>query len=138
MNSSQLKVVSSGLVIAKVREANRTLCRHHNHSWSVLFTCGMLKLLVVYNIRNALLSFLFWHFHLHILLASLVLCIALSHIETWCILRQYIQLRGRTSSCSPTHRPIIFLKTATIPTYHDISISVPKYIFIAISILLDH
>ena len=77
---------------------------------------------------NALLSFGFWHFHLHILLASSVLCIALSHIETWCLLRQYIQLPRRTSSCSPTHKLIIFLKTATIPTYHGISIAVPRYI----------
>ena len=40
----------------------------------------------------------------------------LSHRD-WCIFREYIQLRGRTSSCSPTHKPIISLKTATIPTY---------------------
>ena len=41
---------------------------------------GTLKQLVVCNIRNALLSFGFWHFHFHILLASSVLRIALSHV----------------------------------------------------------
>ena len=45
-----------------------------------LTICGALKLLVVCNIRNALLSFGFWHFHFHILLASSVLRNALSHI----------------------------------------------------------
>ena len=46
-----------------------------------LTICGTLKLLVVCNIRNALLSFGSWHFHLHILVASSVLCNSLSHIE---------------------------------------------------------
>ena len=46
-----------------------------------LTICGTLKLLVVCNIRNALLRFGFWHFHFHIFLASSVLRIALSHIE---------------------------------------------------------
>jgi hypothetical protein len=53
-----------------------------------------------------MLSYGFWHFHHPYLLASSVLCIAFcSHWEL-CILRQYIQTRGRTSSCSPTHKPI--------------------------------
>ena len=46
-----------------------------------LTICGTLKLLVVCNIQNAVLSFGFWHFHFHILLASSVLRNALSHIE---------------------------------------------------------
>jgi hypothetical protein len=70
----------------------------------------MLNLLVVCNKLVSsfwlMLSYGFWHFHHPNLLASSVLCIALSHIESWCILRQYIQTRGRTSSCSPTHKPI--------------------------------
>ena len=53
-----------------------------------------------------MLSYGFWHFHHPYLLASSVLCIAFcSHWEL-CILRQYIQTRGRTFSCSPTHKPI--------------------------------
>ena len=63
-----------------------------------------------------------------ILLASSVLCFALSHIESWCIFRGYIQTRGSSSSCSPTHKPNIFLKTATIPTYYSICIAIPRYI----------
>ena len=47
MNSAQLKVVPSGLVNAKVGEANGTLCRRHDPSWIVLITCGTSKLLVV-------------------------------------------------------------------------------------------
>ena len=75
-----------------------------------------------------MLSYGFWHFHHLNLLASSVLCIAFcSHWEL-CILRRYIQTRGRTFSCSPTHKPIHLLKTATIPTYHSISIAVPRYI----------
>ena len=46
-----------------------------------LTICGTSKLLVVCNIRNALMSFCSWHFHFHILLASSVLCNALSHTE---------------------------------------------------------
>ena len=92
----------------------------------------MLNLLVVCNKLVSsiwlMLSYGFWHFHHPNLLASSVMCIAFcSHWEL-CILRQYIQTSGRTFSCSPTHKPIHFLKTATIPTYHSISIAVPRYI----------
>ena len=48
------------------------------------------------------------------LLASLVPCIAISHLD---------MIR------SITHKPpYIFLKTATIPTYYGISIAIPRYI----------
>ena len=63
-----------------------------------------------------------------ILLASSVLRISLSHLESWCIFRGYIQTHGRSSSCSSTHKPNIFLKPATIPTYYSIFITVPRYI----------
>ena len=54
-------------------------------------------------------------------LASTVLCIALSHLESWCKPRDTIR--------SITHKPpYIFLKTATIPTYHGISITILRYI----------
>ena len=68
-----------------------------------------------------------WHFHHpYILLASSVPCIALSHLESWCKLRRCIQILGMI--CSVIHKPhYIFLKTATIPTYHGISIAIPRY-----------
>ena len=53
---------------------------------------------------------------IHILLASSVLCIALSHLESWCILHRCIQTLGVI--CSVIINLIkSFLKTATIPTY---------------------
>ena len=75
-----------------------------------------------------MLSYSFWHFHHPNLLASSVLCIAFySHWE-WCILRQYIQTHRRTFLVLLHISPYIFLKTTTIPTYHSISIAVPRYI----------
>ena len=76
----------------------------------ILIMLLMLNLLVVCNKLVSsfwlMLSYGFWHFHHPYLLASSVLCIAFcSHWEL-CILRQYIQPRGRTFSCSPTHKPI--------------------------------
>jgi hypothetical protein len=72
---------------------------------------------------------------IHILLASLVPCIAHSYLETWCILRPCNQPRGMIHSL--THKPhYIFLKTATIPTYHDISIAIPRYIAMQLPWLL--
>ena len=72
---------------------------------------------------------------IHILLASSVPCIALSHLETWCILRRCIQPREMIRSL--THKPsYIFLKTATIPTYHGISIAIPRYIAMQLPLLL--
>ena len=69
-----------------------------------------------------------WHFHHpYILLASSVPCIALSHLESWCKLLRCIQILGMIRSL--IHKPhYIFLKTATIPTYHGISIAIPRYI----------
>ena len=62
-----------------------------------------------------------------ILLASSVPCIALSHLESWCILRRCIQTLGMIRSV--IHKPpYIFLKTATIHTYQGISIAFPRYI----------
>ena len=58
------------------------------------------------------------------MLGSSVLCIALSHIESWCILR----LVGGLHPVLLHISLYIFLKTATIPTYHNISIAVPRYI----------
>ena len=61
------------------------------------------------------------------LLASSVLCIALSHLESWCKLRRASKPRDTIRSI--THKPpYIFLKTATIPTYYGISIAIPRYI----------
>src|SRR3954468_18676731 len=52
----------------------------------------------------------------HIFLASSVPCIALSHLESWRILRRCIQTLGLI--CSVIISLLIsFLKTATIPTY---------------------
>ena len=92
-----------------------------------LTICGTLKLLVVCNIRNALWVLVFGtSTFIFSSLFGASHC-PLSHWD-WCIIREYIQLRGRTFSCSPTHKPTIYLKTATIPTYHGISIAVPRYI----------
>ena len=56
------------------------------------------------------------HSHLPSLLASSVPCIALSHLESWCKLRDASKPRDVIRSI--THKPpYIFLKTATIPTY---------------------
>src|SRR3954463_10947126 len=63
----------------------------------------------------------------HILLASLVPCIALSHLESWCILRRCMQTLGMIRSVIIS-LIISFLKTATIPTYQGISIAFPRYI----------
>src|SRR5439155_18940422 len=52
----------------------------------------------------------------HILLASLVPCIALSHLESWRILHLCIQTLGMIRSVIISLL-ISFLKTATIPTY---------------------
>src|SRR3954466_13498516 len=52
----------------------------------------------------------------HIFLASSVPCIALSHLESWRILRQCIQTLGMIHSIVISLL-ISFLKTATIPTY---------------------
>ena len=69
------------------------------------------------------------------LLASSVPCIALSHIESW----------HKTLPVHPnpvimirsfTHKPpYIFLKTATMPTYYGISIAIPRYIAMQLSII---
>ena len=69
----------------------------------------------------------FWHFHHPNLLASSVLCIALSHIEDCAYFAS--TSKPREMICSLTHKPhYIFLKTATIPTYYSIFIAVPRYI----------
>jgi len=61
------------------------------------------------------------------LLASSVLCIALSHIEDCAYFAS--TSKPREMICSLTHKPhYIFLKTATIPTYYSISIAVLRYI----------
>ena len=61
------------------------------------------------------------------LLASSVPCIALYHLESWCKLHR--PSKPRDIIRSVTHKPpYIFLKTATIPTYHGISIAIPRYI----------
>ena len=61
------------------------------------------------------------------LLASSVPCIALSHLESWCNFAG--ASKPRDTIRSVTHKPpYIFLKTATIPTYHGISIAIPRYI----------
>src|SRR4051812_4948995 len=52
----------------------------------------------------------------HIFLASSVSCIALSHLESWRILRWCIQTLGMIHSVIISLL-ISFLKTATIPTY---------------------
>src|SRR3954471_7143799 len=64
---------------------------------------------------------------IHILLASSVPCIALSHLEIWCKLRRCIQTLGMISSVI-LNLIISFLKTSTIPTYQGISIAFPRYI----------
>src|SRR3954462_8612875 len=63
----------------------------------------------------------------HILLASSVPCIALSHLESWCILCRCIQTLGMIRYVIISLF-ISFLKTATIPTYQGISIAFPRYI----------
>ena len=61
------------------------------------------------------------------MLASSVPCIALSHLESWCNFAGASKPRDMIHSI--THKPhYIFLKTATIPTYHGISIAIPVYI----------
>src|SRR3954468_22162153 len=52
----------------------------------------------------------------HIFLASLVPCIAISHLESWRVLRRCIQTLGIIRSVIISLF-ISFLKTATIPTY---------------------
>ena len=92
----------------------------------------MLNLLVVCNKLVSsfllMLSYGFWHFHHPYLLASSVLCIAFAHIESCAYFASTSKIRGRTFSCSLTHKPIHLPQTATIPTYHSISIAVPRYI----------
>src|SRR3954469_24635778 len=63
----------------------------------------------------------------HIFLASSIPCIALSHLESWRILRRCIQTLGIIRSVIISLL-ISFLKTATIPTYQGISIAFPRYI----------
>src|SRR4051812_14520411 len=63
----------------------------------------------------------------HIFLASSVPCIALSHLESWCILRRCIQTLGMIRSVIISLL-ISFHKTSTIPTYQGISTSFPRYI----------
>ena len=66
------------------------------------------------------------------LLASLVSCIALSHLESWCKLHGASKPRDMIHSI--THKPpYIFLKTATVPTYYGISIAIPRYIAMQLS-----
>ena len=63
----------------------------------------------------------------HNLLASTVLCIALSHLESWCNFAGASKPRDTIRSI--IHKPpYIFLKTATITTYHGISIANLRYI----------
>ena len=92
----------------------------------------MLNLLVVCNKLVSsfllMLSYGFWHFHHPNLLASSVLCIALL------ILRVGAYFTSTSKPVGGLH-PIllhislyIFLKTTTIPTYHNISIAIPRYI----------
>src|SRR3954467_1525094 len=64
---------------------------------------------------------------IHILQASSVPCIALSHLESWCILRRCIQTLGMIRSVILS-LIISFLKTATKPTYQGIFIAFPRYI----------
>ena len=127
MNFAQLKIFLVGSY-CNGRESQRGTCIAATLPLGVSLTiCGTLKLLVfaIYEMHCE-----FWFLALPLPhFASLfgVKQFPLSHWD-WCILREYIQLRGRTSSCSPTHKPTISLKTATIPTYHGISIAVPRYI----------
>src|SRR4051812_4596436 len=66
------------------------------------------------------------------LLASTVLCIALSHLEVGANFAG--ASKPRDTICSITHKPpYIFLKTATIPTYYGISIAIPRYIALQLS-----
>src|SRR3954470_496246 len=63
----------------------------------------------------------------HILLASSVPCISLSHLESCRILRRGIQTLGMIHSVIISLL-ISFLKRATIPTYQGMSIAFPRYI----------
>src|SRR3954466_9305381 len=60
-------------------------------------------------------------------ISGLTPCIALSHLESWRILRRFIQTLGMIRSIIIS-LPISFLKTTTIPTYQGISIAFPRYI----------
>ena len=124
------------IVITKLcwrsRDLTGYLCRRERPflEW-ILIMLLMLNLLVVCNKLVSsfwlMLSYGFWHFHHPNLLASSVLCIALSHIEDCAYFAS--TSKPREMICSLTHKPhYIFLKTATIPTYYSISIAVPRYI----------
>src|SRR3954467_11061374 len=63
----------------------------------------------------------------HIFLASSVPCIALSHLESWRILRRRIQTLGMIRSVIISLL-IYFLKTSTVPAHQGISIAFPRYI----------
>ena len=66
------------------------------------------------------------------LLASSVPCIALSHLRVSANFAGASKPRDTIRSI--THKPTyIFLKTATIPTYHGISIAIPRYIAMQLS-----
>ena len=66
------------------------------------------------------------------LLASSVLCIALSHLRVGANFAGASKPRDMISSI--THKtPYIFLKAATIPTYYGISVAIPRYIAMQLS-----
>ena len=66
------------------------------------------------------------------LLASSVPCIALSHLESCANFAGASKPRDTIRSITHKHH-YIFLKTATIPTYHGISIAIPRYIAMQLS-----
>ena len=74
------------------------------------------------------------------LLASSVPCIALSHLKVGAKFAGASKHRDTIRSIR--HKPpYIFLKTATIPTYHGISIAIPRYIamqFSTIQFIMTH
>ncbi len=73
------------------------------------------------------------HSHPSIIASLSVPCIALSHLESWCKLRRASKPRDTIRSI--THKPhYIFLKIATIPTYYGISIAIPRYIAMQLSL----
>ena len=92
----------------------------------------MLNLLVVCNKLVSsfwlMLSYGFWHFHHPNLLASSVLCIPFLKLRVGAYFASTSKPVGGLHPVLLHISIYIFLKTATITTYHSISIAVPRYI----------
>ena len=103
-----------------------------HHGVIFIMPCKIIFLVEIFLLVSSKLRFS-WHFHHHICQPLRYFALTFLTLRVGAYFAGTSQTRGRSSSCSPTHKPNILLKTSTIPTYHSISIAVPRYIDMQLS-----